>query len=281
MRRTKLLKPRGEAEDLIERQIERGRELRDIKMHDRRSLDSVLACFEKWDEFNNELLNSIFDTPKFAEEYSFSGVASAVSVGGSPSLTEEIQHHRKNAQQKVHRLESIKDRLSIIDEAIPVTPRRKPAAIDSRSLILRIWSRFPSVVKQMRKRYGNRATLDVKDEYDVQDLLRSLLHIFFKDIRKEESTPSYAGGSSRMDFLLKREEIVVETKFARETLKDNELGEQLLIDIAKYSAHPHCKMLLCLVYDPDGQISNPRGIESDLSRKRDGLDVVVSIVPTH
>ena len=61
---------------------------------------------------------------------------------------------------------------------------------------------FHAVSKQLRRRYNNRPTLDIEDEYDVQDLLHSLLRIFFKDIRAEEWTPSYAGSSSRMDFLL-------------------------------------------------------------------------------
>jgi REase_DpnII-MboI len=53
----------------------------------------------------------------------------------------------------------------------------------------------------------------MKDEYDVQDSLHALLKLHFDDVRREEWTPSYAGSQSRMDFLLKREKIVVETKF--------------------------------------------------------------------
>ena len=45
-------------------------------------------------------------------------------------------------------------------------------------------------------RHGGRNTLDVRDEYDVQDLLHALLKMFFKDVRSEEWTPSYAGASS-------------------------------------------------------------------------------------
>ena len=36
-----------------------------------------------------------------------------------------------------------------------------------------------------------------------------------------------------MDFLLKNEEISIEVKMTRDGLKDKELGEQLIIDIAK------------------------------------------------
>jgi len=123
-------------------------------------------------------------------------------------------------------------------------------------------------------------TLSVEDEYDVQDLLHALLTLYFDDIRPEEWTPSYAGGSSRMDFLLKKEQIVLEVKKTRKGLGAKELGEQLLIDIQKYKEHPDCSTLFCFVYDPEGRIANPRGIENDLNKTYNGLPVKVLITPT-
>lgn len=41
------------------------------------------------------------------------------------------------------------------------------------------------------------------DEYDLQDLVESLLRFLYNDVRPEERTPSYAGSSSVMDFLLR------------------------------------------------------------------------------
>ena len=43
-------------------------------------------------------------------------------------------------------------------------------------------------------------------------LLHALLLLYFDDIRAEEWTPSYAGKSARMDFLLKNEGVVIEVK---------------------------------------------------------------------
>ena len=118
----------------------------------------------------------------------------------------------------------------------------------------------------------------VEDEYDVQDLLHAFLRGLFDDIRPEEYTPSYAGGASRMDFLLKSEQIVIETKVASNSLRDRQIGEQLMIDIQRYQAHPDCKRLICFVYDPHGNIRNPTGLESDLSRVHDKLEVKVIVV---
>ena len=139
--------------------------------------------------------------------------------------------------------------------------------------------RFHQIARQLRKRYSQRATIDVEDEYDIQDLLHALLRLSFDDIRPEEWTPSYAGKSARMDFLLKAERVVVETKKTRKGLDAKELGDQLIIDIQRYQSHPDCKTLFCFVYDPEARIANPMGIESDLSKTYNDLDVIVQIEP--
>lgn len=154
-----------------------------------------------------------------------------------------------------------------------------PTAPERIEVLLHIGERFHLVAKQLRNRREGRPTLDVNDEYDVQDLFHALLRIPFDDVRPEEWTPSYAGGASRMDFLLPEIEAVVEIKKSRSGLGARELGEQLIIDIAKYKQHPSCRTLFCFVYDPDGRITNPRGIENDLNATQDELTVRVLIAP--
>jgi hypothetical protein len=146
-------------------------------------------------------------------------------------------------------------------------------------LIEQICSRFHLVVRQLRSRHGTRATLDVKDEYDAQDLMQALLFLHFLDIRPEEYTPSYGGKASRMDFLLKQESIVIELKMTRAGLGPKELSTQLIEDIERYKTHPDCKSLVCFVYDPAGLIPNPRGIETDLKRDDGSMPVRVLIRP--
>nr|WP_115712044.1 hypothetical protein [Cupriavidus taiwanensis] len=143
----------------------------------------------------------------------------------------------------------------------------------------RIGERFHLVARQLRVRRQGRPTLDVDDEYDVQDLFHALLRIAFDDVRPEEWTPSYAGGAARVDFLLPEIEAVVEIKKSRSGLSARELGEQLIVDIAKYRRHPDCRTLFCFVYDPDGRILNPLGIENDLNANQGDLTVRVLIAP--
>lgn len=148
---------------------------------------------------------------------------------------------------------------------------------DNIQLIINIFKRFHIICKQLRERYDSRETLDVCDEYDVQDLMHSLLCIYFDDIRAEEWTPSYAGSCSRIDFLLKKEKIVIEIKKTRKGLQDKQVGEQLIVDISRYKSHQDCQNLLCFVYDPDERITNPRGIENDLTKVTDGLNVIMVV----
>jgi hypothetical protein len=147
------------------------------------------------------------------------------------------------------------------------------------SIIDTLLRRFHSVARQLRDRHEQRSTLDVTDEYDVQDLLHALLRLFFKDIRPEEWTPSYAGTSSRMDFLLHAEEIVIEVKKTRKGLKEKDIVDQLLIDIARYEEHPHCKTIVCFVYDPDGWIGNSTAVVSDLEKRTSTIEVRVFVQP--
>jgi hypothetical protein len=153
----------------------------------------------------------------------------------------------------------------------------EPEAI---TILERICNRFDQVARQLRNRHNSRATLDVKDEYDVQDLMHALLKINFYDIRPEEWTPSYAGGCSRMDFLLKAEQVVVEVKIASNSLRDRQIADELILDIARYKSHADCKTLVCFVYDPDREIRNPIALEGDLAKGSDSeLPVRVFVCP--
>jgi hypothetical protein len=69
--------------------------------------------------------------------------------------------------------------------AIVVTAEPDPIEI-----VVNLCRRFHRVVRQIRRRHDQRSTLEVSDEYDVQDLVHALLTLRFDDIRPEECTPS-------------------------------------------------------------------------------------------
>lgn len=170
-------------------------------------------------------------------------------------------------------LEAVKEEIEA-GEISTVSDTKSPIQI-----IENLCDRFHLVARQLRERYNERETIDIQDEYDVQDLFHALLHLEFEDIRPEEWVPSNAGKSTRVDFLLKPERIVVEIKKTRKGLGAKELGSQLIEDIHRYTSHPDCDALVCFVYDPDGRVANPRGLESDLNKDTDELVVQTYIRP--
>jgi hypothetical protein len=147
------------------------------------------------------------------------------------------------------------------------------------SIVENLCSRFHLAAKQLLARHNSRSTLQVTDEYDLQDLFHALLQLFFDDVRAEECTPSYAGKCCRMDFLLKEHALVIETKMTRSGLSTKELTSQLIEDVARYAAHPGCRTLVCFVYDPENRVVNPVGLERDLSCTRNGMTVKALIFP--
>ena len=82
-----------------------------------------------------------------------------------------------------------------------------------------------------------------------------------------------------MDFILKAERIGFECKHSRSGLDAKRLGSELIEDIERYKTHPDFRTLVCFVYDPEGRIANPRGIEGDLSDLSAEYPVVVLIRP--
>jgi hypothetical protein len=145
-------------------------------------------------------------------------------------------------------------------------------------VVLNICRQFHIVAIEMHSRHNNRPALTISDEYDVQDLLRALLRQQFNDVREEETAPSSVGRAPRMDFLLKSERIVVETKMTRDALKDREIGDELLQDIGRYKDHPDCSTLVCFIYDPKGLLKNPTGLGSDLERQSDGRLTIKAVL---
>ena len=146
------------------------------------------------------------------------------------------------------------------------------------ALIERICRGFGDFVRPLEERGRGREPFSVEDEYDVQTLIHAQLKVFFDDVRPEDWSPEQAGARSRVDFLVKAEKIVVETKMTRANLGATEVGEELIVDINRYKVHPDCGALVALIYDPDKRIKNRRTLENDLTKKHDGLVVRVYVV---
>jgi hypothetical protein len=158
------------------------------------------------------------------------------------------------------------DAIESIKVSSPNPSPSKPASVEE--LLLVIVTGLRRAMHPLTHRRKGVTALSFGSEYDVQDLLHALLRPWISDIRPEEFTPSYAGTSTRMDFLLPAHNLVIETKIIRDRNHAKRIGEELIIDIEHYQRHPDCKTLWCVIYDPDHLITNAPGLKTDLDGKR-------------
>jgi hypothetical protein len=143
---------------------------------------------------------------------------------------------------------------------------RKPSDVDE--LLLVLVKNLRRAMHPLTHRRKGAVSLTFSSEYDVQDLLHAILRPWIADIRPEEYTPSYAGSSTRMDFLLPAHRTVIEVKFVRDAEHAKRIGNELIVDIEHYRKHPDCDALWCVAYDPDHLIRNPEGLKRDLEGDR-------------
>lgn len=131
-------------------------------------------------------------------------------------------------------------------------------------IIAPILENFDRFANTLLRRHKDRTALEIRDEYDVQDLLQGILRLFIEDVRTEDYVPSYAGGNSRTDFYLPKMNTYIETKMTRKGLVDKKIGEELSVDIIRYGNQ--CKNLICFIYDKDKLLENPHGLIEDLEK---------------
>ena len=251
-------------------------------------LKAISACIDEYTDEPNvttwreSMLHALDDGDYDVLVYSCRRLLKWYGDAQKEILSNEYVFNKKAHKDNFKRLGELTDELNKNPEKYKALIGRKEIPVNNQygvQALLRLLDRFHQVVIQLRDRHDDRETIDVVDEYDVQDLLHALLRVFYDDVRAEEWTPSYAGSSKRQDFLLKSQKIVIEVKKTRKGLGNKELGDQLLIDIGSYKSHPDCKTLICFVYDVENRVKNPRGFENDLSKMTDGVDVHVIVRP--
>ncbi len=146
-------------------------------------------------------------------------------------------------------------------------------------MVRRICARFHLVARQLRLRKEYRPTIEITDEYDLQDLFYALLRLQFDEVGTEEWAPDYANGGRRTSYLLDRDRIVVVVKQTRSGIGTKDLSEQVKSDATHYATRPNGITLVCFIYDPEGRVGNPRGLEADLTSVSDTYMVEVIIAP--
>jgi hypothetical protein len=132
--------------------------------------------------------------------------------------------------------------------------------------------RLPLAIRQFRHRWGTRPPIRLEDEHDLEDVVRSLLPLFFDDVRLRSRTPSYAP-DTRSDFLLFREKIVLTIKQTPLDRGQTCLEKQLQEDKSFYRTMSDCGTLWVYVYDPQAYLQDPHLLEAIWSQGEEGLEM--------
>jgi REase_DpnII-MboI len=171
------------SEDLIDR-IQKGTRLLERQIRSDDDLRSAILEYEEWDSYNWSLLASRVSTEQLAAEYKTLSPVTWDTT--SLPLPVRVSHFRERVNGKIAALKSFQGRLSLLE-----FPTVLPSSTQL-ELLRSFLRRFHAVGRQLSIRREGRPTLTLNDEYDVQDLLQSLLILLFDDVRREEWTPSYA-----------------------------------------------------------------------------------------
>lgn len=280
-----LSKPKTKFKSELDERIEKGNEMLNRQISDTKEWGKLKNDYNYWNDYNAELIKQAFEKPNnsYYKEYTYVGIRMS-TIGGSyhqPSLNELVNNVRGDVNKHLTRITKIREKVDLFEELPGVQYEEEVDMTEIAFQFLdKVFSKFHKAAQSLRSRHANRDTLTIRDEYDVQDLLRSFLKIGFDDVREEDYSPSYAGSNSRVDFVLKDEKIVIEVKITSDSLKDKELGNQLLIDIGRYKCHPDCRTLVVFVYDKEDQVVNKVGLINDLEKmSTSGMEVKVYINP--
>lgn len=234
------------------------------------------TTFQAWQRRTRTVLDKIF-LPDSAHQAEFEGISyrnnfAFSDEGDGPSA----KRYRDGLMSAKTLLAGMIQELE--DFGLPHAPSAPAdALVAAEDKLVHICRSFPAFAKRLQKRRADRPAYVVEDEYDVQNLMHAMLGLFFDDIRPEEPTPTAAGGSAKVDFLLKAEGVALELKMTRPDLKDNKTGGEALIDIGRYPKHPDVRSLIYFVYDPDGHITNPKGLIADIERDYGALRAKVVV----
>lgn len=107
---------REEAKSRLQDRIEKGRELKGNQIRSQEAFEVLRNSFSKWNSFNVELLKRLFTSDELASEYSYWG--GGISMLYEPSLGEQIADTYQDIEKKIHRLDSIIERLELIPLAV-------------------------------------------------------------------------------------------------------------------------------------------------------------------
>ena len=118
-------------------------------------------------------------------------------------------------------------------------------------LVERVCRRLPQAVRILtnRQRKG-KASFEISDEYDVQDVLHGILRAYLKYSVQEDPIPKSAGTrSARADISIQDLGVLIEVKYARGPDDQRRIFEEFSQDLVLYTQWSHLRTLFLIIYN--------------------------------
>ncbi|GFM64996.1 hypothetical protein PSCICJ_11140 [Pseudomonas cichorii] len=122
---------------------------------------------------------------------------------------------------------------------------------------------------------------EVKDEYDVQDLLHALIRGYVKYSVQEDPLPKVAGAKSgRADISIEELGVLIELKYVHGPEDQKRLFEEYSQDLVLYAQWAPLKTLIYLVYNSadlrDPEAFEKLASEQEINGKRFAVKMVLA-----
>lgn len=154
---------------------------------------------------------------------------------------------------------------------------------NSEQILREIFYNFSNAVQKIIKdRRKGHPQYQIEDEYDVQDILYVIIKSIFPNMRDEDSIAKVGAKSTKIDFILREEEILIEVKMIKKgDSNEKHFIEQLKVDFESYHKCVWLNKLFCFVYDPykkTGDISNFNDLNGQRVKGSHSYNVEIIVV---
>ena len=233
-----------------------------LKQNDAKLENDLIRKYENTSLENKYLIYKIYPQIQEKLKYDIEGNDDIKSI-----IIKDILNSKMELPQKEVYMEMIKDASNISDLIILEDLYEKMIGLDiqyhdePKDIILGILKEFNNSIKSVTlKRRKDHDKYEIKDEYDVQDLLHVILKSIFPKVTPEENKISNAYTdinqnlmTERADFIFKEFGIILEIKMIKDSDKDEkEFIKQIKIDIESYYRY-NPKYMIFFIYDPQNK----------------------------
>lgn len=128
---------------------------------------------------------------------------------------------------------------------------REPEPEADIALVDRLCRRLPQAARILATRQRkDRAPFEIRDEYDVQDLLHGIIRAYLKYSVQEDPLPKVAGTrASRADISIEELGLLIEVKYVHGPEDQKRIFEEFTQDLTLYTSWQYLQHLFCIIYN--------------------------------